>query len=91
MIGEGVVFGVLVIIMWKMFISVLVKYIRIGRILGFRKVDLLYKPFTGHEGLFEWSARKYGHSYGFYFEAIRKNPMLKILQASAKTRCFNIW
>lgn len=29
--------------------------------------------------LFKWSSRKYGHSYGFYLERTKKNPMLKVI------------
>lgn len=66
-------------VVWKWLLSVFVVYLKVGMVLGFDKVRLLYKPLTGPSGLFEWSAQKYGHSYGFYFEAIRKNPMLKIM------------
>lgn len=66
-------------VVWKGLLSVLVVYLRAGVALGFDKVGLLYKPLTGSLGLLEWSSQKYGHSYGFYFEAIRKNPMLKIM------------
>ena len=66
-------------VIWKNLILVLWHYYRIGTSIGFDKVNLLYKPLTGSLGLLEWSSEKYGHSYGFYFEAIKKNPMLKII------------
>jgi hypothetical protein len=40
---------------WKFLLSVFYEYFKLGRAYGFDKVELLYKPFTGYEGILKWS------------------------------------
>ena len=68
-------------LLWKQFLSPLVKYIRAGLTLGFGKVALIYKPLTSQIDILQWSSKHYGNSFGFYLNEVRKNPDLRMIIA----------
>lgn len=79
MIFELFVSIILCLIVWRYVIVVFCLYYKFGKAFGFDKVTLLYKPFTGVEAINQWSTKKYNHSYGYIFEAVKKNPLLKVM------------
>ena len=69
---------ILFYLIWKLFLEVLVEYIRAGYYLGFEHVAIIYRPLSTYNSFYNLKV-KYQHNYGSLYEKTRLNPNIKMI------------